>query len=93
MRSTQTPFYWGKGAEQEAEHHICLVLRLILSGNLLPLPHVPILHCCMLPYYSYMYEGTVIITVHEYKLLDYSSSNSPCRMVAVHTTGSAVCGE
>jgi hypothetical protein len=47
----------------------------------------------MLPYYSYIYEGTVIITVYEYKLLDYSSSNSSCRMVAVSTTGSAFCGE
>ena len=55
--------------------------------------HVPLFHWCMLPYYSYMYEGTVIITVHKYKLLDYSKSNSPCRMVAVSTTGSAVCGE
>jgi hypothetical protein len=26
-------------------------------------------------------------------VLDYSSSNSPCRMVAVSATGSAVCGE
>jgi hypothetical protein len=93
MMSTQTPFYWGKGAGQEAEHHIHLVLRLILNGALLPLTHVPLFHCCVLPYYSYMYEGTVIITVHEYKLLDYSSSNSPCRMVDVSTTGSAVCGE
>jgi len=56
------------------------------------LMHVPLFHRCMLPYYSYMYEGTVIITVHEYKLLDYSSSNNPCRMVAVSTTVSAVCG-
>jgi len=59
---------------------------LILNGNLLPLLHVPILHYCMLPYYSYVYEGTVIITVHEYNVLDCSSSNSPCRMVAVSTT-------
>jgi hypothetical protein len=28
MRSTQPPFYWGKRAGQEAEHHIHLVLVL-----------------------------------------------------------------
>jgi hypothetical protein len=72
MRSTQPPFYWGKGAGEEAEHCIHLVLRLIMNGAVLPLPHVPLFHCCMLPYYSYMYEGSVIITVLEYNIFDYS---------------------
>jgi hypothetical protein len=47
-----------------------------MNGAVPLLPHMRLLHCHLLQYYNYMYEGSVIITVYEYNIFDYSSSNS-----------------